>query len=291
MQITIAICTYNRDYILEKSVLAALAQDNALDYEVLVVDNNSTDNTALLIQGMVAGNPRLRPVKELRQGLSFARNRAVKESRGDYLVFVDDDAVLCPDYLKKLHKLLCRIPHPGAAGGPVSLGWMRPAPSWYEPGLDIWYNRLDHGTRRCFLEYPQILYGTNMVFSKEILERVGGFRTGLGRSGKGLGDSEDLEIMLRIAKAGLPVVYDPELLVTHYITPDRLSRGVSSGKSQAARAIPVYGGVNAPQGQSLAVPGLMGAFLGAGHTPSGGRSFFREIDSQGVMVVFKAVEP
>ncbi|MBI9075611.1 MAG: glycosyltransferase family 2 protein [Desulfatibacillum sp.] len=224
MQFTIAICTHNRDYILEQSVRAALAQDYARGFEVLVVDNKSTDNTPQVIRALLVGNSRLRAVGERRQGLSHARNRAIAEARGKFLIFVDDDAALCPEYLARLDRVFQEVPDAGSVGGPISLGWLGPRPSWYETGLDIWCNRLDHGPLRCFLKYPKILYGTNMAFPKKVLEGVGGFHTGLGRSGKGLADSEDLEIMLRIARAGPPIVYDPGLSVTHYITEDRLSR-------------------------------------------------------------------
>lgn len=224
MTYTIAVCTYNRSDILERSILAALAQEGAPDYEVLAVDNNSTDDTAAVLADLSARQARLRIVQETRQGLSHARNRAVKESKGDFIVYVDDDAVLDPQYLNNLDSLLHDIPNPGAAGGPIRVECIETPPSWFSSDLEIWCNKLDHGPQRRFLKYPQILYGTNMAFPKKVLVKIGGFHTGLGRSGKGLGDSEDLEIMLRLEKAGLATVYDPGLCVTHFMTPDRMTR-------------------------------------------------------------------
>ncbi|WP_035218699.1 glycosyltransferase [Desulfatibacillum aliphaticivorans] len=224
MTYTIAVCTYNRSDILERSILAALDQEGAPDYEVLAVDNNSTDKTAAVLENLSSRHARLRIVKETRQGLSHARNRAIKEAEGDFIIYVDDDAVLDPQYLRSLDSLLHDVPNLGAAGGLIRVGCVETPPPWFTPRLEIWCNKLDYGPQRRFLRYPQILYGTNMAFPKKVLVKIGGFHTGLGRSGKGLGDSEDLEIMLRLEKAGLPVVYDPCLSVTHFMTPDRMTR-------------------------------------------------------------------
>lgn len=233
MKFTIAICTYNRAKIIEKSLDAALNQSMASRfYEILVVDNNSTDNTKQIVKKYMLENSNLRLVSEPIQGLSHARNRAYKEARNKIIVYVDDDAVLGPDYLMCLENLFNEEKKVGAVGGPVSVGWLEPVPSWYEPGLDIWYNYLNLSLVRRVIKYPKIFYGTNMAFFVSVLKQVNGFSPNLGRTKENLADSEEAEIILRIEKLGLKIFYDPELCVIHYITKDRLDKGYLRKKAQ-----------------------------------------------------------
>ena len=99
--ISAIICTYNREkYITECLEHLRIACQNKM-LEVLVVDNNSTDSSASLIKGYLDCHPDFpgRYILETKQGLSHARNRGIKEAKGDILVFLDDDSMVAPDYL------------------------------------------------------------------------------------------------------------------------------------------------------------------------------------------------
>lgn len=223
---TIAICTYNRADVLARSLDAARAQGFARDgFEILLVDNNSTDGTAAVAEAFRGRcDVAFRVVKETQQGLSRARNRAIAEAAGDWIVFVDDDAEMVPGFLAAMAEVVAAEPQAGAVGGPIDVGWLAPVPAWYEPRMDHSFNHLYHGSYRRAIRYPEILYGTNMAFPTALLRELGGFAPDLGRNGESLLACEDGEILLRIArKAKRAVVYDPELRVKHLIHPGRLT--------------------------------------------------------------------
>jgi len=237
---TVAICTYNRAKVLPYAIRAALNQSmDCNQYEVLVVDNNCTDETQNVIKTFMETHPNIRTVSEKQQGLSFARNRAYSEARGDIIVYIDDDAEMCPDYLNGLKKVFDEEKNIGAVGGPIEVGWLGSVPEWYEPGLDRAFNYLYYGSFRMKLRYPRMIYGTNMAFTVSLLKKIGGFRTNLGRIGEHLLSGEDVEIMLRIQEdEHLQIIYEPVLKVRHLVSPERLSpeyimeKAVWQGRSQ-----------------------------------------------------------
>jgi len=246
---SIAICTYNRAEVLSYSIKAALKQNIPQDqYEIIIIDNNCTDETSKIVRNFMSLHTNIIHVTEKRQGLSFARNKAIEDAKGDFIIYVDDDAEICPDYLFQLDKILMEENEIGAIGGPVEVGWLGKVPSWYEAGLDRAFNHLYYGSFRMKLQYPKMIFGTNMAFPSSLLKKLGGFHTGVGRVGElrlsskekkllqrvdkkerdrfditGYGES-DIEILLRIEKnEGLPVIYDPMLKLKHLISPERLS--------------------------------------------------------------------
>ncbi len=222
---TVAICTYNRAKIIERAIKSVVNQTLSPDwYEILVVDNNSTDNTCEIINNLRNTITGLRLVSESQQGFPFARNRAIAEARGEVIVYLDDDAEMCPDYLMTLKSLLEEEKNVGAVGGPVEVGWLCMVPDWYEPLLDFAFNYLYIASYRLDIRYPRILYGTNMAFPKSILLQLGGFRTDLCKHLKFVVAGDDNEMMLRITHiAKLRIIYEPALRVRHFILPSRLS--------------------------------------------------------------------
>ena len=222
---TIAICTYNRAGVLPYALKAALAQTlSASHYEILIIDNNSTDETPKIVEDSTRSHAHIRALRESRQGLSFARNRAYEEARGDVIIYVDDDAEMAPQYLENLKRIWEEEKEIGALGGPIEVGWLGPVPSWYEPGMDRVFNYLYNGSYRMKIYYPMLIYGTNMAFPVTLLKKIGGFQTNLGRIGEHPLSGEDIEILLRLEKReNLPVLYDPALKVRHLISPERLS--------------------------------------------------------------------
>lgn len=224
--VTVAVCTRNRPQSLKRALASVLAQaQDAPGLEILVADNGEGCDTANMVESMPAGEGCLRLVREPEPGLSAARNRAWREAAGRWIVYIDDDAELVPGYLAALSRLLAgEGDRAGALGGPIAVGWENGPPSWYEPGLDQWCNRLDLGPVRREILWPETLYGTNMAFDVRVLESLGGFRGDLGRRGEGLLDAEETELFIRMEKlASRPVIYYPALKVIHYMTEERLS--------------------------------------------------------------------
>src|SRR4051812_21396244 len=104
-KITLVICTYNRDKYLQEaldSILRQTADDNK--FQLIIVDNRSTDTTALIAKTFLSNNPRLniKYAFETNKGLSFARNRGIKEADGEIICYVDDDAILSPSYVQEM---------------------------------------------------------------------------------------------------------------------------------------------------------------------------------------------
>lgn len=224
--VTVAVCTRNRPESLRRAIASVLAQaHDAPGLEILVVDNGEGCDTGDLVGSMAARAECLRIVREPEPGLSAARNRAWREASGRWIVYIDDDAELAPGYLAALSRLLAvEGGGIGALGGPIAVGWEGEPPSWYEKGLDPWLNCLDLGPLRRRVRWPETLYGTNMAFDAGLLKSLGGFRGDLGRRGAGLMDAEETELFLRMEKqSSLPVIYDPALKVSHYMTEERLS--------------------------------------------------------------------
>ena len=168
--ISAIICTYNREkYITECLEHLRIACQNKM-LEVLVVDNNSTDSSASLIKGYLDSHPDFpgRYILETKQGLSHARNRGIKEAKGDILVFLDDDSMVAPDYLEQLLKAMDSHPDAGAFGGRITpLFEDGKTPRWLCRWSLSWVSGLDMGAET--KEFPKNKYpiGANMGFRQK----------------------------------------------------------------------------------------------------------------------------
>ena len=222
--ISAIICTYNREkYITECLEHLRIACQNKM-LEVLVVDNNSTDSSASLIKGYLDSHPDFpgRYILETKQGLSHARNRGIKEAKGDILVFLDDDSMVAPDYLEQLLKAMDSHPDAGAFGGRITpLFEDGKTPRWLCRWSLSWVSGLDMGAET--KEFPKNKYpiGANMGFRRSVLQQTGSFNPELGRSGKNLMGGEEKDLFQRIKAAGHKIIYLPELKVEHVIPKSR----------------------------------------------------------------------
>jgi glycosyltransferase involved in cell wall biosynthesis len=222
MKITAILCTYNRCRSLAKALdsLAASILSETIEWEVLVVDNNSSDQTKQVVEDICRRYPgRFRYLFESRQGKSYALNAGIRESRGEILAFVDDDVTVKPTWLQNLTSAL----HDGQWGG--SGGRILPAPGFSPPrwlALDgprslagALYAYCDPGDVPGDLKDPP--YGANMAFRREMFAKYGGFRTDLGRSSGCLLSHEDTEFGRRLMAGGERLRYVPTAVVNHEI--------------------------------------------------------------------------
>ena len=209
-------------------------------FDVLVVDNGSTDGTgAWLVDWAQADPERRRVVPEPVAGLSRARNRGVAEATGDVVLFLDDDALAPRGWVAAHLAAYRRDPATTAVGGPVVLTWPDGRPHWLTPGLEHWYSALDHGDDAGPFPQPDGPYGANMSVRRSALDEAGGFAERLGRRGRSLLSGEEAELWQRLWASGGTIVYDPATLVLHRVAATRstrrwlIRRGWGQGRSNA----------------------------------------------------------
>jgi glycosyltransferase involved in cell wall biosynthesis len=229
MEITVILCTFNRCRTLAKALesIAASTLPRTVAWEVLVVDNNSSDQTRALVEEFCRRQPgRFRYLFEPQQGLSYARNTGVREARGDIICFVDDDVMVDPAWLQNLTETLHDDEWAGA-GGRICLEQNFSPPSWlplqgpYSMGGQL-AALFDLGDKPSALDRPP--HGTNMAYRKAMFEKYGGFRTDLGRCGNNLIGQEDVEFGERLMAGGERLWYAPSALVYHPVQQERLTK-------------------------------------------------------------------
>jgi glycosyltransferase involved in cell wall biosynthesis len=222
---TVVVCTRNRSRRLADACGEMLALDYPAErWELVIVDNRSTDDTLAVARELEASHPgRVRVVEEREVGLSAARNAGLRAARGEIVAFLDDDAFPPPGWLRALAAALGRR-GALAAGGPVVPRFEGELPDWFRgrflPYLSAW----DRGEEAEVLTYNEYPRGTNMAFRREAFERFGEFSTHLGRKGGSLLSGEEVELCLRIERGGGLVLYVPEAGVRHAVAADRVTR-------------------------------------------------------------------
>ena len=220
--ISVVICTYNRVSLLERTLTSFFAQTclDDVEHELIVVDNNSTDDTRYVVESFQAGHA-LRYVFEPRQGLCAARNRGVAESHGEYVALLDDDVLLGREWLIRLYECLDAT---GAdvVGGRCYLVEEGPLPDWYGPAFRKMLSEVELGPVRKPVPDGRGLFGLNLTFRKSTLQASGPFDENLDRKGATLlGGGETVKVRA-MGEAGGKVIYDPDAVVGHIIGEDRL---------------------------------------------------------------------
>jgi len=221
MKISAIICTYNRASYLKRAVQSLLNQSlGKNDYEIIVVDNASTDHTANFIKS----NPSIRYIYEPVLKLSQARNTGWKNAMGKYVAYLDDDAVASYDWLKNIIDAFENIkPTPGVVGGKVYLDWETDRPKWLPEGSKYlgYFAYINWGDSGHFLKDNEYLAGANIAYSKELLSEIGGFSLKLGRKGKKLYSMEELYTNYMLKEKGYRIYYSPKIVVDHIVTKER----------------------------------------------------------------------
>jgi glucosyl-dolichyl phosphate glucuronosyltransferase len=222
--ISVAICTYNRADRL-KLALEALCHQTlaASQFEILVIDNASTDSTRTVCQAFETVLPQLRYVFEPVQGLSKARNTALKEAKSSYIAFLDDDAIPCPNWLASLlHAFQTVQPEPVCVGGLIRPLWELPKPDWVQPTMENLFTILDGGDQPRWFRPNEFPWGANVAYQRDALLKIGGFHEKLGRKGKSLLSGEEYLLNATLQNQGGGFYYHPEAAVDHWIPKERI---------------------------------------------------------------------
>jgi glycosyltransferase involved in cell wall biosynthesis len=224
--ITVAVCTYNRAHLLQKTLesLAGMRLPPALRWDLLVVDNNCTDGTVDLCASYRAQLP-IRVVSEALAGISHARNRALLEARGDYLVFIDDDVRVLPEWLDACIRAARRYPDAAAFGGPIEPDFPEaPDPDLVGafPALGKGFCGLDHARPEGDLPGDLPIWTANTAYRLEAISGLS-YDPRLGRGPNWRRGGEE-EAFLRLLRArGGKVIWVPDMRVRHYVDPARMT--------------------------------------------------------------------
>lgn len=215
---SVIVCTYNREDLLADCLQSLANQTfNPAQHEVIVVDNNSSDNTARVAADFVAGKVNFRLVAEPEQGLSHARNKGLAEAQGEYVAFIDDDARAPENWLKTAASIVA-INSPDIFGGPAMPIFGCEIPAWYKESYGIRGNMGETG----WINNGHIV-GTNIFFRKELLIEYGGFDLELGMKGDRVGYHEETALVHRAFAESKKVYYSKELLVMDRVLDYKLS--------------------------------------------------------------------
>ena len=226
-KVSVIIPTYNRSALLRDSVMSVLRQEGAGAFEIVVIDNNSKDDTAAVVQSLMEQHPgRISYIVETQQGNAYARNRGVKESRAPIIAFIDDDVIVEHDWLTSLKTALHSRPDLSFVGGKVLPQWTTPPPSWLTP--DHWSPLavLDYGPDELEIagNSPRGLLTANIAFRRSVFDEVGEFSPHLQRVKNAIGSMEDTEFLLRVCRSGKKGMYLPGMIARAPVDTERLSK-------------------------------------------------------------------
>ena len=234
MDFTVIICTYNRARNLPRCLGALARQHNIgdLQWEVLVVDNNSSDDTPAMVERLARELPiAIRYARETQQGLNYARNTGARESAGRYFSYVDDDIEVSPEWLGSLYRNFVAN-DADAVGGRIHLDPSIKLPAWIRDNeMKGFLGFLDLGDEQFRMDgvrrYP---FGGNMAFNRRVVERIGYFNPLVGRKGAGTKRSElfkgaETDYFHRLAASGeVRIFYEPKAIVYHQVMPFQLEK-------------------------------------------------------------------
>lgn len=229
MDVTACICTHDRPgYV--RDCLDGMRRQTVGDdrFDVLVVDSASTGDVPAELAGLVGALRNARLLRVEQAGISVARNAGAWNAGGDYIAYIDDDAIPAPDWIERILKAICETdPPPAMIGGRILPHWEAPLPSWWPPSLRGSLSIIEFEGRGEYrtAALPQGLepYGANMVAQVHSLRAMGGFGMQSGRIGAALLSDEEVQLAWRLQDAGQSVRYDSRIVVWHQIQAARLT--------------------------------------------------------------------
>jgi glycosyltransferase involved in cell wall biosynthesis len=227
MGLDILIPTYNRSTLLGECLESVLRSTSLADWRVTVIDNNSKDDTRQVVESFAARSDRVRYLFEKTQGKSAALNSGIKASDSDVIGMIDDDEQLHPEWVGIVAKWM-EDPRIDYIGGPYLGLWRTEKPEWIPAGYEGVLSADDPahipGSPLRFPDARVFLRGGNAVMRRSVFDRIGGYRTDIGRFGNDLGSCEDHEIYTRLLAVGLTGYYVPDLIIYHVVPPERVTR-------------------------------------------------------------------
>lgn len=217
IKVSILICTRNRFVILKECLRSILPQiENRSDCELLVIDNASSDNTSEEVTKWFKGKKKLRYFFEPMPGLSFARNTGAIKAKGDWLLYLDDDAKASENLVSRMFFGIENFQFDAYGGA---------AFPWYKYGCPRWmptdFAIVKQSENTSKLDSGTYFSGMIMILKKRIVIELGGFATNLGMSNS-IGYGEETQLQIRMRERGFIIGFDPHLVVYHCVLPHKL---------------------------------------------------------------------
>lgn len=243
MIITVAVCTWNRADLLEKTLLkmCSMRVPKDLDWELLVIDNNSSDHTNAITNSYAEKLP-LRYIVEERQGLSNARNRAISEMRGDWILFTDDDVLVCEGWLECYSQSIIRLnTKVGFLGGEIRPWFPVPPNAALCEAIpmvrDGFCGRTLPSDPRITPSSQYLPFGANFAINK--IAAMGLlFDPNLGVSGQSRLLGEEVVFMKELLGRGFEGLWISNAEVQHYVDPVRLTlKSLRNSLADAGRTV------------------------------------------------------
>ncbi len=227
MKLDVVLPTYNRSDHLALALRSLLDAPAPVELEVtiLVIDNNSVDDTRSVVERFQKNARRqIRYIPQPLQGSSQSRNAGITGGTAELLGFIDDDEQITPEWFNAIAREFAD-PATDYLSGPCLANAEIPMPGWIPPGYNGVLGVTPARERQLMdAAFPGILLGGNAVMRRSLFERVGMYNTSLGRSGTGLLSEEDADLYRRVQAAGLRGYYVPDMAILHHIPASRLTR-------------------------------------------------------------------
>lgn len=242
-EISIVICSFNRAKYIGEAMLSLYNQTlEATRYEVIIVDNASTDNTADICREFIASHPETQftYLLEPRQGASFARNTGAAIAKAPLLCFMDDDAIAEIDFLKNIIQFFKEVPEAGGLGGRIIPRYIPAEPKWMSHFVSSLVGHFHYSEERTPFRKGKYPLESNMIVKTADFHKIGGFNTKLpGVSGTLRIGGEGKDFFFRLMELGNVIYYDPTIRVEHVVetaklTPEYMYR-VASGIGRGER--------------------------------------------------------
>lgn len=224
IRVSVIICTYNRAETLKKTLirLDCVYVPPEISIQILVVDNNSSDNTKAVVDEYILHSKfDVRYIFENNQGKSYALNRGINEAKGDIIVFTDDDILVRHDWIKNIKKAFDETGC-SCVGGKILLHFEKSPPDWLGDKM-MEQLGLDLGDAPLVLKRP-FVYGANCAVSKSVFGKYGNFDVSLGPKGDKMHHSEDICFVEKLICGGEKVLYSPDIVVEHMIPSQHLEK-------------------------------------------------------------------
>lgn len=242
--ISIIICTYNREKYIEEALHSLTIQTFSKDaFEVIIVNNNSTDNTETICKNFIVANPdfNMKYLLEQQQGASIARNTGAKQASGTLLCFMDDDAIAEKDFLKNIWAFHTANPQIGGFGGRIIPRYIPSEPKWMSHYVSSLVGNFDYSEDVTEFSANRYPLESNMVVAKKAFDEIGGFNAAIpGVKGTLRVGGEGKDFFFRLKNKGYKVFYVPNIIVHHVVevkklTPEymyRVASGIGRGERQ-----------------------------------------------------------